>query len=286
MKKILFIAAMIMMLASSCGRKVEFEHMTFATFDASSYSFDENVQEFRIPVKIVNPNGMEISLSVTTNDGKAEEGVDYEIIYPVSGVLAFASGETEQDIVIGITEFPGKLTGSKDFTVEISSVTEGISVGGCNTVKMKIMDLDHPLKAFIGKWTAQAGSAIDGSSYTWDVFIEGDESDYTTLVISDLCPVSAKFLGLTSEMGYNIVEAKAVDGNQKIKVAGNSYIGPYDDTASMSVYGMDATGQYLDDLYISLDGKGGLVIENGWLEWVSLGGYMEMFAPGTVFVKK
>ena len=117
--------------------------MTFATFDASSYSFDEDVQEFRIPVKIVNPNGMEISLSVATNDGKAEEGVDYEIIYPVSGVLAFASGETEQDIVIGITEFPGKLTGSKDFTVEISSVTEGISVGGCNTVKMKIMDLDH-----------------------------------------------------------------------------------------------------------------------------------------------
>lgn len=286
MKKILFIMAAVMVLASSCGRKVDFEHMTFATFDAASYAFDEDVQEFRIPVSIVNPNGAEITLSVETVDGKAEEGVDYEVLYPVSGVLTFAAGETEQEIVLGITEFPGKLTGSKDFTIEISSVTEGINVGGCNTVKMRIMDLDHPLKAFIGTWNAQAQSAIDGSNYSWNVTIEGDESDYTTLLVYDLCPVSAQYLGLTSAQGYNVVEAKSNPAKNQLVIAGDSYIGPYDASADMSVYGMDAAGQYLDDLHIDLQEDGSLVIKTGWLEWVSLGGYMEMYAPGTVFVKK
>lgn len=278
--------ASALMVLASCGRKVEYEHMTFATFDASSYSFDENVQEYKIPVSIVNPNGAEVSLSVRTEDGKAQEGVDYEILYPVSGVLTFAAGETEQEIVLGVTDFPGKLTGSKDFTIVIESATEGFNVGGCNSTKIRIMDLDHPLKAFIGTWAVQAVGAVDGSKYSWEVSIEGDESDYTTLQVNDLCPLSAQYLGLRSSDGYNVVEAKTAAANTQIVVAADSYIGPYDDTADMSVYGIDNSGQYLDDLYIVLQSDGTLKIETGWLEWVSLGGYMEMFLPGTVFVKK
>ena len=70
-KNILLIAAAVLVVfASSCNRKVEFEHNTFATLMASSYSFDEDVQEVVVPVSIYNPNGKEVQVSVPFSHSK------------------------------------------------------------------------------------------------------------------------------------------------------------------------------------------------------------------------
>ena len=288
--------AAAMLLISSCGRKVEFEHMTFATLDATSYSFDEDVQEFRIPVTIVNPNGKEVSVSVSTTDGKAEEGVDYEVLYPVSGVLTFAAGETEQEIVLGITEFPGKLTGSKDFSLTISSVTEGFQVGGCNTVKLKIKDLDHPLKMFIGEWTA---SAVGESSlsYTWTMTIEGDESDptYSNMFVYDLEPFTSTYLGYNSEKGYNKVDATANPDKTQLIVAYDSYLATDDEGllepgCVFSIAGLDAPtidqARAYDDVKMNLSKDGTTLTIVNAIGCLGNGVLYEIINGPLVFTKK
>lgn len=222
MKKNILLFIAVVMAFASCSRKVEFEHMTFATFDATSYSFNEDVEEFRVPVTIVNRTSGEVAVSVKTIDGKAEEGVDYEVISPVSGVLTFAPGETTQDIVIGINYDP-TLTGTKDFSLSIASATEGFIVGGCNTAKLRIKDDNHPLKAFIGEWTANA-TGYSEINYSWAMIIEGDESDptWSNLLVYDLDPLACYF-GYTSEKGYNVVDAKSNAAKNQLTIAQDSY---------------------------------------------------------------
>lgn len=288
--------AAAMLVISSCGRKVEFEHMTFATLDATSYSFDEDVQEFRIPVTIVNPNGKEVSVSVSTTDGKAEEGVDYEVLYPVSGVLTFAAGETEQEIVLGITEFPGKLTGSKDFSLTISSVTEGFQVGGCNTVKLKIKDLDHPLKMFIGEWSASK-TGYNGINYSWTMTVEGDESDptYSNLFVYDLDPFTSSYLGYSSEKGYNKVDATANPAKTQLIVAYDSYLATDDEGllepgCVFSIAGLDAPtydqARAYDDVKMNLSEDGTTLTIVNAIGCLGNGVLYEIIDGPLVFTKK
>lgn len=251
MKKIINIiaVALLLLVASSCGRKVTYEYLAYATLESSSYSFDEDVEEVTIPVTIYNPTGAEVQLSVSTVDGKAKEDEDYEIISPMSGVLTFASGETTQEIVLGIIEHEGELTGSKDFTLSIASVTEGFDVGNVNTARLTIKDLDHPLKEFIGVWTASATGAT-GRNYTWDMTIEGDESDptYENLLVSNICPLSSTVYGLTPDKGYNIVDASVNAAHTQMTIENDQFIGSIDGEDLM-ITGIEISpeGYYLAD---------------------------------------
>ena len=145
-KNILLFVAAVMALAS-CGRKVDYEHMTFTTLDAASYSFNEDVEEVRVPVTIVNRTGAEVAVSFKTVDGKAQEGVDYEVISPVSGVLSFAPGETTQEIVIGINYDPDP-TGTKDFSLTIASATACALEVNCTHLLLTLMKIrpNYPAK--------------------------------------------------------------------------------------------------------------------------------------------
>lgn len=265
--------------------------MTFATFDSASYSCNEDVEEIKVPVTIVNPTGAEVAVSVKTIDGKAKEGTDFEIVSPVSGVLTFAAGETTQEIVIGINYDPS-LTGTKDFSVSISSATEGFITGGCNTAKIRIKDDNHPLKMFIGEWTAQATGATS-LSYSWSMIIEGDESDtsWSRLLVYDLEPLTSNYLGYNSENGYNIVEAYANADKTQITVAYDSYLASDEDGFSYSVACLDnpnyAQARNFADVVMDLseDGKT-LTIKNA-LVCLGSDGYLQEAVNGPiVFTKK
>lgn len=289
-KNILLFVAAVMALAS-CGRKVDYEHMTFATLDAASYSFNEDVEEVRVPVTIVNPSGAELAVSFRTNDGKAQEGVDYEVISPVSGVLSFAPGETTQEIVIGINYDP-ELTGTKDFSLTIASATEGFTVGGCNTTKLRIKDDNHPLKAFIGEWTAVATGATS-LSYSWSMIIEGDESDptWSNLLVYDLEPFTSSYLGLNSENGYNIVEAKANAAKTQIVVESDSYLASEEDGFSYSVSCLDNPNYQMArnfaDVVMDLSEDGTTLTIKNALVCLGSDGYLKEAINGpTVFTKK
>ena len=193
---ILFVAATVaLLLAASCNRKVEYQFESYATLYNSSYAVAENVGELRIPVLVNNTNGADVQISVKVNEGKALDGVDYEVVSPANGLLSF-TGETDSlDVVIKIIAFEGEFTGAKDFSVNITSATEGLSVGTINSANVIIQDLDHPLSLLAGQWegTLQFASdpptpmptvldiTIDENDETFTkIFIEGLEANYAS----------------------------------------------------------------------------------------------------------
>lgn len=289
-KNIIIMAVALLALLSSCGRKVTYEYLAYATLESLSYYFNEDVEEVSIPVKIYNSSSSEIRLSVTTTDGKAKENEDFEIIYPVNGVLAFAPGETEQDIVIGIIEHPGERTGSKDFSLVIESVTEGFDVGNVNTVKLTIKDLDHPLKEFIGVWSASV-TGYSGTNFSWDITVEGDENDptYEKLLVSNLDPMSAQYYGLTADNGYNIFDATVDETKTKMTVARDQFIGSADGEdiliSGVNSPSLETATTYADITFVLSSDKKKLTVPNAYGP-VGTAGFWEIYPGPIVFTKK
>ena len=199
MKKINIIAAaMVLVLSASCSRKLEFQHETFATFDAVSFMVDETAGTTTIPVSIYNPTGAPVSIAVSGVDGSAVNGVDYEIVSPASGILNFSGEETTQNIEVSITGFVGEFTNNKVFTIQISSATEGVSVGNYNEAKVTIKDLDHPLSAILGQYTAAGTENWDGA-ITWPVVIDKDDNDVTAVQITNFLNLGETLAGSVSD---------------------------------------------------------------------------------------
>lgn len=299
MRRNIFIIGLMAALALSCGRKVDFQYRSFVSFDSASYVFDEDAGEIRIPVVLYNPTGEEVFVTFETIDGKAVEGVDYEVVSPVSGVLALGGGVNSVDIVLAIRPDHPALTGSKDFQLSLSSATEGCPIGGTDVTKIKIKDLDHPLKRFIGEWTADA-TGYSGGRYSWTITIEGDDADptYKTLLIYDLEPAAVSMYGLSSSLDCNIFEAKYSDETQHLTIAENHFLGIYSvsDTESLdfTLCGTNGktleTATNLDDVVLVMSpDERKLTIPYAWgLYGPAEEGYTfhEVYDGGVEFVKK
>ena len=193
--KILLFAAAAMLFASSCDRKVDFTHETFATFNTVAYTVNEDVVEFKIPVTVYNPTNADMQVVFKTVDNSAFKDVDYTVS-PASGILNFTAENATQEITVAITNFADEFTGNKAFTVELESASDGLSLGNLNTAKVQILDLDHPLSAFIGTWAGTLTFADDaGSQMPTELTIEAVEGDdtYTKLTVFGLEAAYAQY---------------------------------------------------------------------------------------------
>ena len=72
------------LLLSSCSRKVEYQYEAYATLYHNTFTVQETVGQFEIPVLINNATGSDVQVAVTVTEGSALEGVDYEIISPAN----------------------------------------------------------------------------------------------------------------------------------------------------------------------------------------------------------
>lgn len=164
---ILFVAAAVALLSiASCNRKVEYQFDTYATLYRSTFSVSEDAGELSIPVLLKNKSG-DAQISVKVTDGSAEDGIDYEVISPANGILSFSGDTDSLDIVIKVlTPELGQFTGSKDFSVSLSSATAGVTVGAFSNAVVTIDDVDHPLAAILGEYTATGQMASGGTSWT------------------------------------------------------------------------------------------------------------------------
>lgn len=235
-------AAFTLLLSVSCDRTVEYEFNPYATLYTTSYTVDENVGELKIPVAIYNPTGSEVQVSVKLLEGLAEEGVDYELISPASGILSF-SGETDSlDVVLGIKSFEGEFTGTKNFALEISSLTAGLTVGNIKTANVTINDLDHPLAPFFGVWSAVTYEEVyleTDVTLTFD--IAADPNDVTKVVASIVDPMMSAVVGYT----------------KPVVLSGNATLND-DGTGVLVIPNAQATGfeySYGPWLYMGLDAK-------------------------------
>lgn len=155
MKKINIIAsAIVLVLSVACGRKLDFPHETFATFDAVNFSVDETVGKVTIPVSIFNPTGAEVQVTVTGVDASGVNGDDYKISSPASGVLTFSGDVTTQNVEIDIIPHVGVFTNNMVFGVQLDVTTDGVGLGDLNTAVVTIKDIDHPLAAILGEYGA------------------------------------------------------------------------------------------------------------------------------------
>lgn len=284
---ILFVAAAVtLLLAASCNRKVEYQYEKYATLYHSSFTVAENAGELRIPVLVKNTKGADVQVSVKIAEGTAEEGVDYEVVSPANGILSF-SGETDSlDVVIKImSPNLGEFTGAKDLSVAIASATEGVNVGIINNAVVTIEDLDHPLAAFIGTWTGKMYGYFQAAEYpgvTFSVYGDPEGDPFKDLIVTE--EINAYFIAVgvitkatySAQVEENIMTIPALQpvGYQDVVLLGFNHADP-------------GAADGNDDVHYQLNDDGTLIQLNAF--GASVGGsssYYEIYPGGAVFTKK
>ncbi|MBQ6199724.1 MAG: hypothetical protein IJK44_10900 [Bacteroidales bacterium] len=196
MKKIAYIIIVVAALAS-CSRKVEFTRLQFVYFSTPAVSVYEDAALVKIPVKAVSD--VDFTVTFETIDGEkldattgqtvpnGKKGEDYSIVDNEAAILRFKAGQQSDTIQVKITDFPGVLTGNKEFSVKLLGVSGGeVSLGGFSTCKVTIIDNDHPLKEIFGEY-----AATDGDSNAWTVTLAEDPTSYTNVLFDGIVPFFA-----------------------------------------------------------------------------------------------
>lgn len=283
---ILFVAAAFALLSmASCNRKVEYQFDTYATLYHSSFNVKEDAGEYSIPVLLQNATGADVQVSVKIDEGKAVEGVDYEVISPANGILSF-SGETDSlAVVVKIFDsFVGEFTGTKDFTVSISSATAGLSMGNITSAKVMIDDLDHPLAAWIGSWTGEMTGFFGNwpkAATTFTVSADPEGDPFSDLIVSGgINPYLVAAAGANPDFSAKVVDNQLV-------VAAEQPCG-YSDVVLLGFNAPDpdAADSY-DHARFEMQEDGTLVQANAFGAYTpSGGGFYEIYLGGAVFTKE
>ena len=282
---ILFVAAAVtLLLAASCNRKVEYQYEKYATLYHSSFTVAENAGELRIPVLVKNTKGADVQVSVKIAEGSAEEGVDYEVVSPANGILSFSGDTDSLDVVINLlTPALGEFTGAKNFTVSVASATEGVGVGLISNANVTIDDIDHPLAAFIGSWTGEMvgmfGNWPKGPS-TITVTADPNGDPFTDLIFDG--GINPYFV---AAIGANPSFTAKVDGNT-VTVLAEQPMG-YSDVVHLGFdhADPDAASSY-DHARFELQEDGTLVQLNAFGAYTPSGsGFYEIYLGGAVFTK-
>lgn len=283
---ILFVAAAFALLSmASCNRKVEYQFDTYATLYHSSFTVKEDAGEYSIPVLIQNAKGGDLQVAVNIAEGKAVEGVDYEVISPVNGILSF-SGETDSlAVVVKIFDtFVGEFTGAKDFTVSISPATEGLVMGSVSSARVTIDDLDHPLNMWIGTWTGEMAGYFGNwpkAATTFTVSADPEGDPFSDLIVDGgINPYFLNAVGANPDFSAKVVDNQLV-------VAAEQPCG-YSDVVLLGFNAPDpgAADSY-DHARFELQEDGTLVQANAFGAYTpSGGGFYEIYVGGAVFTKE
>ena len=282
---ILFVAAAVtLLLAASCNRKVDYQYEKYATLYHSSFTVAENAGELRIPVLVKNTKGADVQVSVKIAEGSAVEGVDYEVVSPANGILSFSGDTDSLDVVINLlTPALGEFTGAKNFNVSVASATEGVGVGLISNANVIIDDIDHPLAAWIGSWTGELegffGNWPKGAT-TFTVSADPEGDPFSDLIVSG--GINPYFVAAA---GANPDFSAKVDGNQLIIYAEQPC--GYSDVVLLGFDAADpnAASAY-DHARFQLQEDGTLVVLTAYGAYTpSGGGFYEIYLGGAVFTK-
>ena len=197
--KYIFAALSLAAVFASCDRRAEFQSAKFITLDHYSYSVDETVGEISIPVHIYNQDCHEVQVSVKGVDGTALAGTDFELLSPTSGVLTFPGGTDSLVVKVAIKPHEGVYTGNKSFKVQVASTTDGVVNGNLTTAVVTINDLDHPLSAILGDYTATGLVAIAGGAAQWKVTFAANEESVSKVDVINLSCFDETVVGDVSE---------------------------------------------------------------------------------------
>lgn len=193
---ILIAGAAIFALAS-CSHVAPYTGEDFVAFYKGSYTVNESVGSFKIPVKAYPQSGnANTSVSFKVVEGTAKAGTNFTV-EPASGVLTFA-GDSTQYVTVNVVDQDGIFTGDLAFSLEIASTTNDYTFPNFNTVKVTIKDEDHPLLDMFGTYTMKAvsNSSSGYGYYSWEMNIGAYDGDVTRIWLDVIAPFfSSDFYG-------------------------------------------------------------------------------------------
>lgn len=189
----IFTFAVALSAAFSCSKLNEtpvFEDsMSFAAFDVTSVTVNENAGKVSIPVTIASIDPMAVAVAYVTADSTAVAGKNFNLNDPAA-VLAFDGQTRTMDLVIDIVDLAGEYTGDLVFTVSLVKPAD-LNLGANSTCTVKISDLDHPLASILGGYTAAAFDYFGGADAKWAATFEKDEKDVTVVWIGGITASTA-----------------------------------------------------------------------------------------------
>ena len=188
MKKIFYLFSIVLMgsLVASChlnDMPTFNDSDAFAAFKTSSMSIAEDGGTLNIPVSVTSLGGVATTVSYEFVNGSAKQGVDFEDASG-SGTISFGAGETLKNITVKIINHPGVFTGDLKFSVKFKSAGD-VKMGASNTCSVTINDLDHPLSAILGDYTAKGESYFNGAQ-EWTMTFLKDASDVAKVWIFNI----------------------------------------------------------------------------------------------------
>lgn len=248
--KLLTLAAAVAVLASCDINKTPVfeDSRSFAAFDNTSITVNEDAGVVTIPVTIasIDPKKVAVAYSVTDGEGKtgAKLGVNYKLV-DESAVVAFDGQTRSMNIEIEIINIAG-YTGDLSFTVDIISAG-GLEIGANSSCTVRISDLDHPLASILGSYKAAGKDNWDGD-ITWDVIFDKDPSSIDVVWIKNPAPGMSAIYGNVIKEGDEIVKISIPCGQE----------GTYSSYKTIFV-GFKAGGYYSPEGTIDLEKT-----EKGW----------------------
>ena len=242
--------ACLLMLAPAlfgCSRIEKFTSIPFVYFQNPSMSVYEDAGTVEIPVSAMAEGDFTVSFEMIDGTRKdaatgqiipnGTNGEDYSLLDNDAAVLHFSPGDDTQFIRVNIVDFPGILTGNKEFTIKLLSAGSHVSLGGFSTCKVTIIDNDHPLKSILGEYTA-----TDAEGNSWTMTFADDPDNNYNIFLDGIVPAFAGDWTAKRERHY--VVAKAAENLSTVTVnLGEKLADPYDGN-DITIFGYDGTYIY------------------------------------------
>lgn len=187
MKKSIRIIAAAAILASfaACSQKIDYVTFPYARFESQGYTVNEDAGIVTIPVYTKAGTSGTVNFEIV--NGTAKQGIDFTV-EPANGSLNISNGSGA--ITLNIISHIGELTGDLTFGINITSVSEGMTMGGIYSTSIKIKDIDHPLTNLFGTYDFSAVTLVSGgySYVTYDLSISPYEGDLAKVWIDFITP--------------------------------------------------------------------------------------------------
>lgn len=286
MKKIFYLFSIVSMglLVASCNLNempTFNDSDAFAAFSRTSLSVKEDGGVLNVPIHVASLNGTATTVTYELINGSAIQGVDFEDASG-SGTISFSAGEREKTIPVKILPHLGVFTGDKSFTIKFKS-TGDVKMGLENTCSVTITDIDHPLSALFGTFTATAADYW-GDESDFAVTLSKDESDVSKVWISNLDPYFAGYGFVAPD--YNFIYGVVNDDMTRITVPRGQAVGyetvvfdAFDDPDP------DAAGDNSDILIEIKDGGAKLVVLNAFGTFNPGDGWWSIYYGGLELTK-
>lgn len=201
----------------------------FVAFEKAQMSVNEDAGTLDVSIRLTSLKKLTSTVTFELIDSTAKQGVDFDLVGGAT-VLTFDGSNPVQNISLSILPHTGTFTGDRLFGIKITN-PGSVDAGNLVTTWIKISDLDHPLAAILGRYTASGDDAWGTGVYSWNATFEKDATDVTKVWIRDI------FAGYALPV---IVYGVVNDEKTEISIPVHQKVGTKDDGTIGTISGYNA----------------------------------------------